>query len=570
MKKLYYLFALVALLAINSCNTAEKTAAIKVNQLGYYPNAVKKAIVSNSKAENFEIRKPDGTVVFSGSLSQAAYWKASEEHVKFADFSGLTAPGTYVLAVDDAKASCEFEIRQNLYADALKASLKTYYFIRASMDIDEKYAGKWHRKAGHPDTVCYMHPSANRGEGKISSPGGWYDAGDYNKYVVNAGVTVGTLLNFYEMFPQLAGDNFLNIPESGNGRSDLLDEVKYELDWVLTMQATDGAAHMKLSSKNFTGFIMPHLDDTERYVIGKATAPTLNFAGMMAQASRLYHEYDAAFAQKCLVAAEKAWAWAAKNPDVEYKNPQDIQTGEYGDKDFTQEFWWAAAELFLATKKPTYLDYLTNNEPYVAMEVGGSWAGFIGNLGSFSLILSDVQASNVLRDKIKEMMVVLANNLLEKLDSVPYRIAIDHFVWGSNSDIANSAIIFAYAHHITGEQKYLDAVVETVDYLFGKNATEFSFLTGFGCKTPVDLHNRITGSDGIDEPIPGFVAGGPNQNLDDSKEKTEWGVNYPVKIPAKCYVDLQGSYASNETCINWNAPVVFILGFLEAQAQKLN
>lgn len=567
MKNLLLIFALLALLA---CKKTEKTAEIRLNQLGYFPNSVKRTIVANSAAKQFEIRTLDNNTLFTGDLSEPTEWDKSGESLQLADFSSFTIPGTYVLYVNDAQEAYQFEIKPDLYKDAFKAALKNYYYIRASMDLDEKYAGKWHRKMGHPDTLCYFHPSALRGNGKMASPGGWYDAGDCNKYVVNAGVTVGTLLNLYEMYPGQVTDGFTNIPESGNKFSDLLDEVKYELDWILTMQAPDGASHFKLSSKNFTGFIMPEDDTTGRYVIGKSTASSLNFAAMIAQASRLYKNYDPEFAGKCLVAAERAWNWANDNPNIVFKNPSDIVTGEYGDSTFTEEFWWAASELFLATNKQEFLDYLSNNEPYVAMEIGESWRQFLGNIGSFSLLLNEDKIPSELKEKVQNKLLNLANQLFAKMESIPYRIALDDFQWGSNSDVQNTTIIFAYAYKLTNDPKYLNAVVETMDYIFGKNATGYSFMTGFGSKTPMNIHNRPSAADGIAEPVPGFIVGGPNNNREDDISKSEWGVEYPAKLPAKSYVDKQGSYASNETCINWNAPAVFVLGFLEANADKLN
>ena len=551
-----------------SCDNPKNTSFIHLNQLGYYPNSVKKAVVVDSEATDFQVKKPDGTVVFEGKLSAVKYWDKSDEKVKIADFSSLIEKGKYFLYAHGVK-SYEFEIKENLYREAFKATLKNYYHIRASIDLEEKYAEKWKRKAGHLDTLCYFHPSALRGQGQMVSSGGWYDAGDPNKYIVNGGVTVGTLLNFYELYPDFVGDNFSNIPESGNELSDLLDEVKYELDWVLTMQAPDGASHFKVTSKGFGGFIMPINDTTSRFVVGKATASTLNLAAMAAQASRLYKNYDFKFAKKCSNSAEKAWRWAKENPNVEFKNPEDIVTGQYGDSDFTQEFWWAAAELYLSTKEQEYLDYLTNNEPYIKMETGESWRKFLGNLGSFSLLLADSTLAINVKQNIQKQLIKLADELYNKLESIPYRIAIDDFQWGSNSDIQNSAIIFAYAYKLSEEQKYLDAVIETMDYILGKNATGYSFLTGFGSKQPEYMHNRPVAADRVEKPTPGFIVGGPNNNREDDISKSEWGVEYPDTLPAKSYVDKQGSYASNETCINWNAPAVFVFGFLEANADKL-
>ena len=564
MKKIINIFLSIAFLFLFSCKEKPKNAVIRINQIGYYPNAVKKAVVVNSEKNKFEVKSVEGKVIFKGELKDAGFWDKSGEKVKIADFSSLKESGKYTLEVEDAVTpSYPFEIKANLYDNAFKASLRSYYLIRTSMDIKEQYADIYKRKMGHPDTLCYFHPSAKRGEGHISSSKGWYDAGDYNKYVVNGGVTVGTMLNLYEMYPQAAADGYSNIPESGNGVSDLLDEIKYELDWVLTMQAPDGASAMKLTSKKFTGFIMPEKDKTKRFVVGKATAPTLNFAAMTAQAARLYKDVDTGFSKRCLVAAEKAWKWADANPDVAYANPKDVVTGEYGDKNFTEEFWWAASELYLATGEKQYLNYLNSHEPYMKMAVGETWRQYLGNIGSFSILLAD-DDDNIkeLKEKIKTELINVSDNLLKKIETIPYRIAIESFQWGSNSDVQNSAMVLAYAYRVTNEQKYFDGIIETMDYIFGKNATGYSFLTGFGSKRVMHVHNRISGADNNEEPLPGLIAGGPNGAQQDNISKTKFGVEYPSSLPAKSYVDEQPSYASNENAINWNAPNVFVLGFL--------
>lgn len=569
MKKFYLILTVILLLA--GCGEKQKNALIRINQLGYYPGAVKKVVIAESGADRFSVVTADGRKVFEGKLEDAGFWDLSGEQVKIADLSSLTTPGKYRLVVKDAPDTAGvFEIRPDLYEAAFRTSLKSYYLIRVSLDIEEQYAGVYHRRGGHPDTLCYLHPSAGRGEGTVSSPGGWYDAGDYNKYVVNGGVTVGTLLSLREIAPEVVPDSFTGIPESGNGVSDLLDEVRYELEWMLTMQGPDGASAMKLTAKNFTGFIMPDQDTTIRYVVGKATAPTLNLAAMTAQAARLYRATDAAFAGRCLKTAEKAWQWASDHPDIAYQNPPDIKTGEYGDNDFTEEFWWAAAELYLATGKEQYLDYLLSHEPYMKMEVGGSWKKFLGNLGSFSILLAGDDAKLAeLKKKIGEKLITTASRLLEKIDTIPYRIPLDDFQWGSNSDIQNMAMILAYAYHQSGERRYLDGVVESMDYIFGKNATGYCFMTGFGSRHVMHIHNRISAADGIAEPLPGLIAGGPNAGQQDNISKTKYGVEYPSALPAKSYVDKQGSYASNENAINWNAPNVFVLGFLTAHSDEL-
>jgi len=560
----YILFVLTIFFACKQKQIKHRVpvAEVRINQLGYYPGTVKKAVVANTSAKDFALKTPSGETVFSGKLGSSSKWDKSGEELKIADFSKFSKKGKYFIYVDDLKDTCYFEISDKLYNQAFKAALKSYYFIRASSDINEKYAGVYHRKGGHPDTMCYYHPSSGIGKGYMNSAKGWYDAGDYNKYIVNGGVTVGTLLATYNFMPELVGDNFSNIPESGNEKSDLLDEIKYELDWVLTMQAPDGASYFKLSSKGFSGFLMPQKDKLERYVIGKSTASTLNFAAMTAMAARIYTGYDTVFAKKCKIAAEKAWKWAEKNPDIVYLNPKDVTTGQYSDTDFTEEFWWAAAELYLATQKKEYADYLIEKEPLMTIEIGESWRVFLGNLGSFSILLNNNKLPESLKNKIKQKLFGAADALLEKINKVPYRIPIDQFVWGSNSDIQNAAMILAYAYKFSDKQKYLDGVIETMDYIFGKNASAYSFMSGFGCKPVMHQHNRISASDNIKAPIPGMISGGPNQNKEDDISGTKFGVEYPDTFPAKCFIDNQKSYASNETAINWNAPAVFVLGFL--------
>ncbi len=554
---IFFLF----LLPLVSCRTVEKEksgAAIRLNQLGYYPRSVKKVVVVNTKSTKFQIKTVEGNTVYEYILTKGKYWDKSGENVKIADFSDFSLPGKYFLSVKDAPPGHIFEISDDLYSSAFRAALKSFYYIRSGIDIEEKYGGKWSRKGGHPDTLCFFHKSAQRGKGFAPSPKGWYDAGDYNKYVVNGGISVGTLLALYEMCPGIAGDMFAEIPESGNGIPDILDEVKYELDWLLTMQTRTGAANMKLTSKTFSRFVMPDKDTLKRYFVGTGTAPALNLAATTAMAARIYKSYDAGFADRCLKTAEKAWKWAVENSDVPFENPDDISTGEYGDTDFTEEFWWAASELYLTTGDELYENYLLTRKPYLTFAAGENWRTFLGNLGSFSLLVSAKKIPSSLKKTLNAKLFSTADTLLKIAGTIPYRIPVDNFVWGSNSDILDAAMVLAYAYKLSGNKKYLYGVIETTDYIFGKNATGYSFMTGFGGKTPIHVHNRICASDGIVEPIPGLIVGGPNSQRQDVAA----GVTYPSGFEAKSYVDAEASYASNETAINWDAPAVFVLGFL--------
>ncbi len=515
MKELYLLLALSAVV-LSGCYTsapapeADNHEHIRFNQLGYYPDAIKEFVVADYEATSFQILNEKGKKAFEGELIKKGTWESSGEKVLKGDFSTINKTGSYTIQLNTGLISAPFEIAKGLYGAALDASIKSFYFQRASMAIEEQYGGIYKRASGHPDDQCFFHPSSGKEEGTLNSPGAWYDAGDYGKYVVNAALTVGQMLNLLEMLPDAIPSDHLNIPESGNGIRDLLDEIRYELDWVMSMQDEDGGVFHKLTALNFGGFIMPEDYDLDRYIIGKGTTASLNFAAVMAQASRVYADIDPAFSSEALMAAERAWDWAGENADVPYRNPEDVVTGEYGDDEFSDDFYWAAAELFISTGKENYLDALTQYDQQYIHQITNSWKFFIRNMGFHTLLINGKQNEDLIKKHL-----ALSDELLTKMESIPYGISIDHFEWGSNSDVLNQAMILCIAHHLSGEQKYLDGAIRNTDYIFGKNATGFSFLTGFGSKQVMFPHHRPSGADDIDEPVPGFILGGPNKDKQD-------------------------------------------------------
>lgn len=562
MKKILLLL-LFTVLCILSCKPESEPIPlvdyIRINQLGFYPESVKQFMVVDTTASTFEIMDEKGQMVFIGNLEDHGTWDASGESVLMGDFSSFDQTGQYIIVVDGKYLSYPFEIKKGLYKDALKAVIKSYYFQRASMAIEEPYGGDYKRDAGHPDDRCKFHPSSGRRTTDVLvSSKGWYDAGDYGKYIGNASFSVGQMLNFIEQFPNAISDGVLNIPESGNGISDLWDELKYELDWILTMQDKDGGVYHKLTAKGFSGFIMPSAYDLDRYIIGKGTAASLNFAAVLAQASRLYKQIDSQWSENALRQAEKAWQWALKNDNVDFKNPEDVSTGEYGDDEFSDDFYWAAAELYITTQNIKYLSHLMENEQPIKHQLTNSWKFFVRNNGFHSLLENRQLLTNEFRTSLVEGQLKIANDILSSVEDNPYHIGLDRYEWGSNSDILNQAMILCIAHRLTGEEKYLNGAGQITDYIFGKNATGYSFLTGFGTKKVLNPHHRPSGADNIHNPVPGFVLGGPNHDRQDSNE-----VTYTSNYPAKAFMDVQASFASNEVCINWNAPAVYVLGYLE-------
>lgn len=206
-------------------------------------------------------------------------------------------PGQYVLEHDAAGVSYPFRIDHNVHHKVAAAALKAFYYNRASTALPEQYAGIWNRPAGHPDNNVILHASdvtEQRPAGfRFDSSKGWYNVGDFNKYIVNSGISTYTLMAAWEHFPEYYRLLGINIPETGNGIPDILNEARWNLDWMLTMQDPhDGGVYHKLTSANFAGMVMPHQNNVSRYAVMKSTAATLNFAAVMAVAARVYEEFD--------------------------------------------------------------------------------------------------------------------------------------------------------------------------------------------------------------------------------------------------------------------------------------
>jgi len=553
---------------------------IRINQTGFYPSAPKIAIVLKSDGNSFTLETLDKKNVYAGKLKKSVKVGLNGEFAWIADFSSFKIPGQYKLHVAGAGYSYPFQITKNVHAKVAAGSIKAYYFMRASIPLKEKYAGKWSRAEGHPDTAVLIHPSAV-GDGrpanmKISSPRGWYDAGDYNKYIVNSGISTGTLLSLYEDFPAYMKTVKLNIPESGNGVPDVLNEVLWNVRWMLTMQdSSDGGVYHKLTNAAFDGMEMPDKGTAPRYVVQKGTAATLDFAAVMAQAARIFANFKKqlpGLSDSCMKQAKKAWAWAQKNPNVVYNQDAmnrnfepKVTTGGYGDGNFNDEFIWAASELFATTRNPEYLKKV-NVLADTTMQVP-SW-GQVKLLGYYTLIKNRPSfGANPPPElsELKKRLLTFTDELTSGADETAYQTVMTktprHFGWGSNSEAANEGILLIQAYKLTNNRKYLDFALANLDYLLGRNASGYSYVTGFGSKTPMHPHHRPSVSDGIVDPIPGLLVGGPNPGMQDK-------IKVPSTVPDEAYIDDDRAYAANEIAINWNAPFAYLVNAVEALQGK--
>jgi endoglucanase len=573
-------FIFIFLIAINFCFAQEKlSTSIRLNQIGFYPNGEKLAIVVNETATDFFIASPDlKRKYFSGKLSEVKSSTYSPTKTRVADFSEFKTSGAFVVVVPGIGYSFTFEIKEKVHHAIAKASLKAFYYQRFSIPLTEEFAGKWKRAAGLSHKRVEVHSSAadaTRPAGTIiSSPRGWIDAGDYNKYIVNSGISTSTILSAYEDFPTYYDTLKLNIPESKNQVPDILDEALWNLRWMLTMQdPNDGGVYHKCTNAKFDGMVMLDQANTTRYVVQKGTAAALNFAAVTAQASRIFKRFESQFpglADSCLNSSIKAWNWAKQNPAVEYNQNRlndafdpDIVTGAYGDRTFTDEFIWAAAELSTSTNDLRYLksvDLLSDE----ALPVP-SW-NQVKLLGYYSLLKNPKPLDNAVDREWKMRLLKAADELIKGVEDRTYNTAmggnVKDFVWGSSAVAANQGILLLYAYRLSNNKIYLEKALGNLDYLLGRNATGYSFLTGHGDKTPMHIHHRPSEADGIIEPVPGLLAGGPNPGMQDK-------CSYASSVPDEAYVDDVCSYASNEIAINWNAPLVYLAGGLEALQHEL-
>ena len=518
---------------------------IVLNQLGYVPNSRKEVVFRGDDVagQTFNVvSKETGDVVYTGEISEAKENYSAREVNYFGDFSEVTTPGTYVITNEALGESYEFKIDKDIYKDALKDAVRFFYLQRCT-ELPEEYAGKW----AHPD--CHTELARIYGTDEfIDVSGGWHDAGDYGRYVVATSKTLADLLYAYKANNDAFTDD-TNIPESGNGIADILDECKAQFEWLFKMQdKTSGGVHHKVTCAGFPGFVMPEEEKEELIVTPISTTATGDFAAIMAVGYDTYKDLDPEFAEKCLEAAKSAYDYLDAQPSQGVSNPEGIVTGEYGDWTDMDERYWAAAELFRVTGEDRYHEKFKElAENKIEMEYGWQSMGGFGN----DAYLSATGADEELKDKIKEAIVKEADRIVAASKEDSYSITNGtNFYWGCNMGILSEGSLLDLANTISPNADYVDYAREHINYCFGKNANGMSFVTGYGTDAPKNPHHRP--SVVKKEAIPGMIIGGVNSGLEDPIAKAYLeGV-----APAKCYLDNADSYSINEVDIYWNSALV--------------
>jgi endoglucanase len=604
---------------------------VRYNHVGYAPESAKIFFVNAKELSYgglavdacfFRIVKNDHDLGCSleyegrfreGSFEHGGACGYSGELLWSGDFSTVREPGDYTIQIRREDRiekeillfeTAPFEISDGWIYRQLLANIKSFYYQRSGVELLPEFAGKWTRPMAHRDDAIGFHPSMQR-EGMWNAHGGWYDAGDYGKYIVNGGVSVAALLLACELAEESLGAetepcrNQLREAllgggaETGDGlkQYSLKDEVRFELEFFLRMQDEDGGVFFKVTPEHWDGFISPKESDSlqKRMILGKSTTSTLNFAGVMAAAYRVYRGSDAAFAERCLQSAVSAYRWAVARPFVDW--PHNTEgSGGYGDEHAEDEFFWARAMLYrelqtrgsiggltAAELRPQLLEDMEKLPP----KFGVDWRD-TQNLGWIGLALQD--QDDELRNSARRTLEKTAADIIEAQKHDAYGISLSKFIWGSNGEIANHALTLAVVkrwkkdtcldgacgsdcgenvgggeREARGNGLSLDFWCrELLNFIYGRNPVDVSFVTGSAWSSPKFPHHRLSHSDGVIEPIPGLLVGGINSDRQDMHRAP----HYPGELAGFSYTDEQCSFASNETAINWNAPLTAVLALL--------
>ncbi len=564
-----FLLAVSALLGAGlmagAAENANPVTAIKVDQVGYPLDGLKVALVG-AKAGSFEIRRSkDGAVVMQRALDQGRMDPLSGDTVQAADFSELREAGTFYLNVPGVGRSWNFTVGGNVFERAYTLAMRGFYGQRCgtAVDMGPEFPGYSHG-------ICHLHGAFHASAG-TSGPrdnvGGWHDAGDYGRYVVNSGISTGTLLWAWEIFGERLKSISLHIPESGNGTPDILNEARWNLEWMLKMQDADGGVWHKQTSEHFPGFVAPEDDTLPSLVIGTGAAPykstcaTADLAAVAAIAARVYKPFDAKFAAESLEAARRAWAWTEKNPEVTFKNPAGVSTGEYGDGNCKDERLWAAAELGRTTGEPAYNAFFVKQYaeflPALDSPPAENWAS-VAPMGLWAYALAGRKGADAsVVAAIRSRTRAAAEAVVERTHANPYRVSMQakDYVWGSNGVAAGYGMYLLVANALHPDKRFVDTARDNLHYLLGRNTFSLSWVTQLGEHAVEHPHHRPSGDGKQSGPWPGLLSGGPNAGRQDAVLAA-----LPKDLPpAKVYADQLASYASNEIAINWQASLVFLL-----------
>ncbi len=520
---------------------------ILVNEIGYRPTDKKVAIYRGKEAVNYSIIK-DGVCVAEGISPDGRYNNTTQEDEIKIDFTKIEECGNYQVKVGE-ELSAPFVIAENIYADVTKSLMRFFFLQRCGVELTEEFGGEF------AHAICHNTPARIYGTDRfLEVGGGWHDAGDYGRYIVAAAVTLAALFHAIENDESLLRVD-MQIPESGQAMPDILSEIRYELEWMLKMQdEATGKVYHKVTCAGFCDFIMPEYETEELIICPFSLTATADFAACMAMAVKFYEPYDKEFADRMATAAKRAYA-VMRSIQVPggFLNPEGVVTGTYEDKNELDEQYWAAAEMYKAFGDELYKNEF---ESYVNREImhGYGWED-VASFGNLAYLSTAYPVDEAVAKKLRKAMVEKADALLAKCEANNYGISFDEndYIWGSNMYIAENGSHLFDAYKITGNEKYIEAAREHIQYILGKNPCNVCFVTGFGTNRVLEPHHRPSAA--VKKAMPGMLIGGADSGLHDPDAIRDC----TGLAPAKCYTDKLLSYSTNEVTIYWNSALLMLM-----------
>jgi endoglucanase len=532
-------------------------AHLLVDQFGYRPDDPKVAVIRDprqgyDRAEHFvasgdfEVhRVTDGALVFSGHPEpwrRGAVDVSSGDAGWWFDFGAVRAPGAYFIYDPDKRVrSAEFAVAQDVYKPILIAAVRMYFYQRSGFAKRPPYAAQcWIDDAAYigpaQDTEARDVTDRDNKEKVRDVSGGWFDAGDTNKYVTFAATAVHQLLTAYQESPTVFGDDF-GIPESGNGVPDVLDEVRWETDWLKKMQYPDGSAALKVGEITDATGSRPGLDRNPRFYVPSCSSATIAVAGMFAHAALVYRSIEQLRAESSDLEARAVNAWA-NFQRVARQTHCDSGTVRAGIADWSEADQGSAAVvaaiyLFALTGERKYLEYTTTHfretRPY--RDIG--WSRYNPEQGEALLFFTTLPTADravkaaILADKAAD---VAAGNQIYGFapgDDL-YRSFLHpaQYHWGSNAPRANygnsNSDIATYGIKAAASLDYRARALGIIHYFHGVNPFGMVYLTNMYALGATRSANEIyhtwfwhgtRWSDAVNSecgPAPGYVPGGPN------------------------------------------------------------
>jgi endoglucanase len=534
---------------------------IKLNTVGYLVGRTKRATARAIEGvDTFVVATADtDEAVYAGTLALATDNADTADFTRVADFTDFDVEGTYVLKIDGLSVSPPFQIGQDVMNEPLRLTMLGLYGQRCGVPVGFSYLGETFEHA-----ACHLHDALRDGD-VADGKGGWHDAGDYGKYTVNAAFSLALILKAWEDFGSRL-QSFAHIPDYTGELPHWLAEAKFQLDQILKMQLADGSAVHMIGPYNatsdagratFPGMISPEADTGVRAFSGASTTATADLAAVTALAARVFRPFDAEYADKCLAAALAAMAYLGQVPETVWPSltrfTHDAYETSSADSD---DRFWALVELWRTTSDPSLLVQV---EASLRTHVSTNFDwGSVDNLGMFSY----VQATSSARDPSKlasaqQSILQSADELVGGATRNAYGRALDQmYYWGINGVLARSVVTLNVANTISPKAEYMNAAVQQIDHLLGRNAFGRSFVTGLGYLPPMYPHHRPSAADG--EAWPGLLVGGPNPGSDDDPIKAKRATGL---APGLVWFDESGSYSTNEIAINWNASLAYALAW---------